>query len=103
MAEDDYPSTPRNSRFTAEETLHFLDVMESVCPIGLDEWEQVATAHAKKFNTGRTYESLRRKYNSLANKKMSTGDPKIPPDLWQVMKAKKITSLIFKRSVAALS
>jgi hypothetical protein len=51
-------AAPSNSRFSGDETFSFLELMESVCPIGPDEWEQVATAHAKKFDTGRSADSL---------------------------------------------
>jgi hypothetical protein len=85
--------------FGKRKTQNILLVVEPFLLIGPDNWELVVVAHVDHFfNTGRTSDSsVRRKFNGLTCNKTPTGDPTIPPE---VGKAKKITSLIFKRSVA---
>jgi hypothetical protein len=86
--------------FSKGETQHLLQVIEAFLPIGPDEWELVVAAHADHlFNTGRTSDSVRREFNGLTCNKKPTGDPTIPLEF---RKAKKITFLIFKRSVATV-
>jgi hypothetical protein len=93
-------ATAASGRFSAAETFHLLDIMESICPIGPDEWEHVVTAHARNFNTGHDSQSIRRKYNSLANRKVATSDPNIPDEVKQ---AKRIRSLLNRKALSSSS
>jgi len=69
----------KNLKFTDTETKSFLDVLEIHLPIGIDAWEEITRLHVETYPlSGRTVESLRRKYNALAKKKAGTGDPHIP-------------------------
>ena len=62
--------------------------MEEILPIGTSEWERVWERHDVDFQAKeRTPESLKRKFQELARKKIPTGDPQCPP---YVRKAKHI-------------
>jgi hypothetical protein len=87
-----------NAKFKKEETSVLIEVIRNVIPLGREEWELVeAEYNAALPMCNRTLENLRRKYNSLANKKCPTGDPNIPV---HVQQAKEIKSMIFKKSEA---
>jgi len=82
----------RASDYSVEEVLHFLNLMEEILPIGSQEWDQLLQLHLVDFpTTGRTVDSLRRKYASLHRKKIPTGDPECPVE---VKKAKRVKRLI---------
>jgi hypothetical protein len=89
-----------NAKFTDEETQALLDAMRMIIPIGREEWEQVVTEFNHYFPLSRRgLENLRRKFNTMANKKIPTGDPNIPD---HVKEAKEINSLIFSKSEAVV-
>lgn len=74
-------------------------MLEIHLPIGIDAWEEITRLHVETYPlSGRTVESLRRKYNALAKKKAGTGDPHIPKP---VLQAKAIQKLIIQRSEAS--
>ena len=84
--------------YKQSEVLAFLDIMELVQPIGPNDWEAVAQRHFENYpEEKRSVDSLRRKFNSLRNRKIPTGDPSCPPE---VRKAKKIAIWIEQRSDA---
>jgi hypothetical protein len=78
----------KGCNFDDEEVFNFLEHVEKEQPLSLTEWGVVAAKHAVRFGAReRDGESLRRKFNLLANKRMPTGDPNIP---WDVKEAKRI-------------
>ena len=80
----------KGMNFTRAETMCFLDLIEAAdkFPLCMTAWDEIAEKHSEFFPlTERDGEGLRRKFNSLANKKMPTGDPRIPPE---VKKAKDL-------------
>jgi len=78
----------RGAKFTTAELEHLLDIVEEILPIGTSEWERVWERHDVDFQAKeRTPESLKRKFQELARKKIPTGDPECPP---YVRKAKHI-------------
>ena len=62
-------------------------------PRSPNEWEAVSRHHIENY-PGHTQDSIRRKFNSLANHKKPTGDPNCPPT---VRRAKRIFALIRER------
>ena len=78
------PST--TNKFSQQELADLFTAMEEILPIGSDQWNQLAEVHANKY-PGRGLGAIRRKYNSLARRKIPTGSPWCPPEVkW----AKKI-------------
>ena len=78
----------RGAKFTTAELEHLLSIVEEILPIGAPEWERVWDRHDSAFRAKeRTPESLKRKFQELARKKIPTGDPECPP---YVRKAKHI-------------
>ena len=66
----------RGAKFTTAELEHLLDIVEEILPIGASEWERVWERHDVDFHAKeRTPESLKRKFQELARKKIPTGDP----------------------------
>ncbi len=56
--------------------------VEEIVPIGNPEWECVWERHNSCYpNKDRTVESLKRKFQELAKKKVPTGDPNCPPHI----------------------
>jgi hypothetical protein len=73
-----------------------LSVIDMILPMGPDEWEMVADSHSSEFpEMNREANSLRRKFQSLYNQKIPTGDPHCPP---HVRKAKRIRYSIEARA-----
>ena len=57
-----------------------LDLVESILPMGHEQWDKVAVGFREKFTqTNRDTESLRCKFKALKNSKKPTGDPSCPP------------------------
>jgi hypothetical protein len=78
----------RGAKFATAELEHLLSIVEEILPIGAPEWERVWDRHDSAFRAKeRTPESLKRKFQELARKKIPTGDPECPP---HVRKAKHI-------------
>ena len=72
-----------------------LDILQDRLPASSDEWDGVTEVYNKQHpGRERDKDSLRRKFNSLHNKKVPTGDPSIPP---QVKRAKYIMQEICAR------
>ena len=70
--------------YTTAELETLLTLAKQHLPISGLEWEnKVAIPHQARHNTGRTGDSLKRKFDSLANTKMPTGDPNCPPHVRQ--------------------
>jgi hypothetical protein len=87
-----------NAKFTDEETDALMAVLRSIIPLGREEWEQVVYEYNKSFPLcNRGLENLRRKYNTMANKKIPTGDPTMPD---HVKLAKDIKRMIMSKSEA---
>jgi hypothetical protein len=73
-----------------------LDAIEQILPLGPDEWEQVADTHLTFYpDCSRDSQSLRRKFQSLYNLQVPTGDPNCPP---HVRKAKRLRYRIEERA-----
>ena len=85
---------PGLGNYSDEEIKHLFDIMESILPIGPDEWNQVVELHAQKYPR-RDVDSIRRKYSTLHRKSIPTGDPLCPP---LVKQAKQIKHLIGSRA-----
>ena len=64
--------------YTDSELEALLDIIEEVLPQSPNEWEAVSWRHLENY-PGRTLDSIRRKFNSLANHKKPTGDPNCLP------------------------
>ena len=78
----------RGINFSPEEIDCMLELIDKHMPLSASQWQKVVDEHMMRFpNTDRDIDGLRRKFNTLASKKIPTGDPFIPPD---VKKAKKI-------------
>lgn len=78
----------RGKGFSKGEIDHLLEIIEDICPIGPGPWERVAERHILLYpNLDRTKDSLRKKFASLYNNKIPTGDPRCPAN---VRKAKHI-------------
>ena len=83
----------RGLGYTDVELQALLDIVEEVLPRSPNEWEAVSRCHIENY-PGRTLDSIRRKFNALANHKKPTGDPNCPPT---VRRAKRIFALIRQR------
>ena len=83
----------RGLGYTDIELQALLDIVEEVLPRSPNEWEEVSRRHIENY-PGRTLDSIRRKFNALANHKKPTGDPHCPPT---VRRAKRIFALIRER------
>ena len=69
-----------------------LDLLEDLKPACSDEWDIVTQEYNKQFpGRERDRDSLRRKFNTLHNKKVPTGNPTMPED---VERAKMVIGLI---------
>lgn len=54
--------------------------VDEIVPVGNPEWERIWERHNSCYpNQDRTVESLKRKFQELAKKKIPTGDPNCPP------------------------
>lgn len=86
----------RGVGFNANEISILLDAVEEYLPIGQNDWEMVERMHSCYYpQSGRTKESLKRKFIQLYLTKIPTGDPKCPDD---VRRAKHLLEEIKKRS-----
>ncbi len=83
--------------FLPEEIDCMLELINKHMPLSASQWQKVVDEHTIRFfpNTDRDVDGLRHKFNTLASKKILTGDPFIPPD---VKKAKKIRNDLSKFS-----
>jgi hypothetical protein len=70
-----------------EEDATLVDLAQKILPIGADEWEEVAILFNTRHETGRTSDSLRKRFTKLFTTKKPTGDPDCPP----VVRAAKLT------------
>jgi len=78
--------------YSAAEVDSLLQTIRAVCPIGNDHWEIVADLHSNSYaDCGRTVESIKRKFSSLASTQPGSGNPTMPP---AVATAKEIRELI---------
>ena len=66
--------------YTREETLHLLQALKTILPIGPDEWNEVLSLHSVVYPS-RDRISISRKYNILHRKSIPTGDPHCPPEV----------------------
>ena len=91
-ADEETPSVPGRRRgrtasaknYSSTELETLLALAAEQLPISGLEWEnKISTPHQARHNTGRSGESLKRKFDSLANTKIPTGDPDIPPHVRQ--------------------
>jgi hypothetical protein len=87
------------TKFTSNEVDALLAIIEEHKPIGKIGWDQIGMCYNRLFpmKKDRGTDNLRKKYNQLANVRMPTGNPNIPP---HVLKAKEIKNLIFEKSEA---
>ena len=83
----------RGLGYTDIELQALLDIVEEVLPQSPNEWEEVSRRHIENY-PGQTLDSIRHKFNALANDKKPTGDPHCPPT---VRRAKRIFALIRER------
>jgi hypothetical protein len=82
--------------YTPAEIDSLLLTIKAICPIGNDHWETVAQLHSNRYAVcGRTAESLRRKFSSLASTQPSSGNPSKPRP---VALAKEIHEAINRRA-----
>ena len=89
-------NTATNQKFTDYETDQLLKLLQRLLPCGKPEWENLAIEFNKLPGVrARSYDNLRRKYNSLVATKPPTGDASMPED---VRLAKDIKELMFRNS-----
>jgi hypothetical protein len=94
----DHPRSRSGSgpRFSVAEMESMLTAIEQFLPMGPDEWERVAEWHNSEFpSTNREAQSLRRKFQSLYNIRIPTGDPECPA---HVRRAKRLRYSIEQRA-----
>ena len=90
------PSTKRGTGFSAAETDNLLELMATILPIGGEEWDRVEREHSILWPAEkRTVPSLKRKFQSLYQTKVATGDPNCPP---QVRRAKHIQNCLKEKT-----
>jgi len=93
-------TSPTNQRYTDEELLFLLDIVEDILPIGPAQWDVVTWKFCKKFpRNGHTVISFCRKFNDLKSMKIPTGDPNMPET---VFRAKVIAEKIMDNCTAAV-
>ncbi|CAM9840781.1 unnamed protein product, partial [Ectocarpus fasciculatus] len=69
----------RGEAYSRVKVDQLLTIAEGRLPMGMDQWEAVASEYNVHFpRTPRVAESLRVKYKALKNMKKSTGDPTCP-------------------------
>ena len=73
------------------------ECVAAVLPLSGAEWEMVSHSHCVYY-PGRTWESLRKKFNEVARKSIPTGDPNCPP---YVREAKRVRQQIIEKSEGA--
>jgi hypothetical protein len=83
------------THFTEEELDILLNVIDTMLPLGAVMWQNVGVEYNKLAPRPRDLDSLRRKYNSLHQKKMPTGDPNMSK---HVRLAKHINYKILEKS-----
>jgi hypothetical protein len=82
--------------YTPAEVDCLLQTIKHVCPIGNDQWEFVAKLHSMRYAVcGRTADSIKRKFASLASTQPTTGNPTMPRP---VLMTKEIREAINKRA-----
>jgi hypothetical protein len=82
--------------YTPAKVDSLLLTIKAICPIGNDHWETVAQLHSNHYAVcGRTAESLKRKFFSLASTQPSSGNPSMPRP---VALAKEIREAINRRA-----
>ena len=82
--------------YTPAEVESLLETIRAVCPIGNNSWELVAELHSNRYAVcGRTAESIKRKFSSLASTQPSSGNPAMPRP---VATAKEIREAIDQRA-----
>mmetsp|Transcript_8792 Transcript_8792/g.16591 ORF Transcript_8792/g.16591 Transcript_8792/m.16591 type:complete len:390 (-) Transcript_8792:43-1212(-) len=78
----------RGQGFSTDETEYLLDQIEKILPLGNIAWERVLVQHEIQFSSlNRNVKSLQRKFATLYNYKIPTGDPNCPD---QVRRAKRL-------------
>ena len=77
----------RGAKFTNAELMNFIEIMESILPIGPTKWDQVWEQHSVVF-PDRELNTLRRKYTTLHRKKIPTGDPHMPDEVRMTKRCK---------------
>jgi hypothetical protein len=82
--------------YTPAEVDPLLQTIKHVCPIGNDQWELVAELHSMHYAVcGRTADSIKWKFASLASTQPTTGNPTMPRP---VLMAKETCEAINKRA-----
>lgn len=70
-----------NQKFTTEELYDMLNIISDILPVGKTEWVMVGNRYNKMYPMmQRNMENIRRKYNTLANAKIPTGNPNMPEE-----------------------
>jgi hypothetical protein len=89
------PPKGRGFKFTVCKLEHLLEIINAIIPISNAVWESVWDQHVAGYPTKeRTSESLKRKFQELARKKMPTGDPNCPHHV-------RFAKRIYRKIVAA--
>jgi hypothetical protein len=89
-------TSKRGLSYSDDEIRTLLDIVGKILPIGQEEWKAVETQHNIDWaQTGRCFQSLRKKFNSFADARMPTGDAHCPP---HVAEAKRILEEIKKEA-----
>ena len=83
----------RGSGFSEAELSEMFVHIESILPITSNDWELVTQSLSENFS-GRTPDTVRRKFNKLVREKPQTGDPECP---WAVRTAKTLLLDIRKK------
>ena len=89
----------RSLNFSTTDVANLLEIAGNVVPICSRDWDEIARQFNEETGTcERPVEALRRKFNTLANVRMPTGDPNLPPN---VAKAKSILFELSEKADAA--
>lgn len=99
-SDDDEDVKQEDMRFTEEEKLELMSILDQIIPVSQVDWEAVEHDYNEFFpERPRTITALRRFFNSCAKKKSPTGNPNIPK--WIKM-AKSIQEQIMNKSDAVV-
>ena len=83
------PNPASRTNYTTPECRHLMEMIWELQPICGPEWERVTSEHNKVYKTDRTVDSVKRKYQQMAQKRMSTGDPHCPDEVKFAKRAKR--------------
>jgi len=67
----------RGLNFSDNELEYFLNLVDAKKPVDSHKWQEIANQHETKWKNQRSLVSLKRKINTLCNRKPPTGNPQM--------------------------